>query len=43
MIDVSLSDTLDVTDSIGFRVFGAVPSTPLDLDVDAIDNVLDTP
>ncbi|KKN41343.1 hypothetical protein LCGC14_0724250 [marine sediment metagenome] len=63
MIDVSLSDTIgvtddlqtaavyarnladsaSVTDSLGFRVFGASTTPPNVLNVDDISNVLDTP
>ena len=43
MIEVTMSDTIEVTDSIGYRLLGAVHEPPLVLDVDAIDNVLDTP
>lgn len=38
-----LADVISVTDSLGFRVLGAVPTPPLVLDVDDISNVLDTP
>ena len=42
-IEVTLSDSIEMTDSIGYRLFGAVHEPPLVLEVDALDNVLDTP
>ncbi len=38
-----IADSVFVTDSLGFRVFGAATTPPNVLDVDDLDNVLDTP